>query len=248
LSSPLRAGFFAGKPSMQTDKPTRGSRNRLVNDDLSHRWDVTAAQAKAIQEDLRGRVITRDAFACVSRVAGVDVGFEAQGEVTRAAIAVLSLPGLELVSQVVARRPTTFPYIPGLLSFREIPAVLDALEELETLPDLLFCDGQGLAHPRRFGIACHLGVLTDIPSIGVAKTRLLGEHAPLGNAKGSRAYLYQGQEIIGAVLRTRRDVKPLYISSGHRVSLETALGFVLACTTKYRLPETTRWAHRLASH
>jgi deoxyribonuclease V len=196
---------------------------------------------------LREKVITCDAFGRVSRVAGVDVGFEAQGKVTRAAIAVLTLPALELVAQVVTRRPTTFPYIPGLLSFREIPAILDAVEQLETLPDLFLCDGQGFAHPRRFGIACHLGVLTDLPSIGVAKTRLVGEHAPLEAAKGSWSDLCQGQEIIGAVLRTRRDVKPLYISSGHRVSLAAALGFVLACTTKYRLPETTRWAHRLAS-
>ena len=233
---------------MQTGRAGGWPHCGLVGSELCHRWDVSPAQAKAIQEQLRERVITTDAFGRVRRVAGADVGFEAQGRITRAAVAVLSLPGLELVAQEVARRPTSFPYIPGLLSFREMPAILDALQRLAALPDLFLCDGQGIAHPRRFGIACHLGVLTDIPSIGVAKTRLLGTHAAPDSAKGSWTRLYHGEEAVGAVLRTRNGVKPLYISSGHRISLETALNFVLACTTRYRLPETTRWAHRLASH
>jgi len=160
---------------------------------------------------------------------------------------VLSFPGLVLQEYAIARRATVFPYIPGLLSFREIPAVLDALQQLRRLPDLLLCDGQGLAHPRRFGIACHLGVLTDLPAIGVAKSRLVGTHGPLADDKGSRQVLYDKGEIIGSVLRTRRGVRPLYISVGHRISLETAVDYVLRCTTRYRLPETTRAAHKLAS-
>lgn len=212
-----------------------------------HRWDVTPAEAVALQETLRGEVVTVDTFSRVTSVAGVDVGFEGQGRITRAAVAVLSFPELILQEYAVARRPTVFPYIPGLLSFREVPAVLDAMQQLRRLPDLLLCDGQGLAHPRRFGIACHLGVLLDLPAIGVAKSRLLGTHAPLADGKGSRQALYDKGEVIGMVLRTRRGVRPLYISIGHRIALETAVDYVLRCTTRYRLPETTRAAHKLAS-
>jgi deoxyribonuclease V len=212
-----------------------------------HRWDVTAAEAIALQQRMRGMVIDVDRFAAVASVAGVDVGFEQGGAVTRAAVAVLSFPQLELQEYAIARRPTEFPYVPGLLSFREIPAVLDALQNLRRLPDMLLCDGQGRAHPRRFGIASHLGVLTDLPAIGVAKSRLVGTHAPLAEEKGARQPLYDKGELIGMVLRSRSGVRPLYISAGHRISLETAVDYVLRCITRYRLPETTRAAHRLAS-
>ena len=180
-------------------------------------------------------------------VAGVDVGFEADGTVTRAAVAVLRYPELDLLETAIARRPTEFPYVPGLLSFRELPAVLEALAQLREPPDLLLCDGQGVAHPRRLGIASHLGLLVDIPSIGVAKTRLCGTHVEPPNLRGAWTPLWANEEVIGAVLRTRTGVKPLYISSGHRIGLETALKYVMGCCTRYRLPETTRHAHRLAS-
>jgi deoxyribonuclease V len=212
-----------------------------------HAWDVTPAEARAIQKRLRGRVVPHDAMWTVRHVAGIDVGFEQGGALTRAAVVVLTFPGLDAVDQALARQPTRFPYVPGLLSFREIPAVLDALERLRVRPDILLCDGQGYAHPRRFGLACHLGVLTDLPSIGVAKSRLIGEHGPVGEEKGSRAWLRHEGEVIGAALRTRTRVQPLYVSIGHRISLETAIRYVLACTTRFRLPETTRRAHHLAS-
>jgi len=200
-----------------------------------------------LQRKLRERVIAVDQLGTVRSVAGLDVGPEGDGRVMRAAVAVLSFPDLKTADQAVARRVASFPYIPGLLSFREIPALLDALAKLGALPDLLLCDGQGLAHPRRFGLACHLGVLTGIPSIGVAKSLLVGEHAPLPHARGSwRPLLHQG-EIVGAALRTRAGVAPVYVSIGHRVCLATAIDTVLACAPKYRLPETTRAAHRLAS-
>jgi deoxyribonuclease V len=160
---------------------------------------------------------------------------------------VLTFPELEFRESAIARAPLSFPYVPGLLSFREIPAVLKAFGELRELPDIVLCDGQGYAHPRRFGLACHLGVLTGLPTIGVAKKRLLGECAELPANKASHVSLMHDGEVIGAVLRSRDGVKPLYISIGHRVSLATALHYVLRCTTRYRLPETTRWAHRLAS-
>jgi deoxyribonuclease V len=212
-----------------------------------HGWNLTPEEAIALQQSLQQAVITLDQFQSIDTVAGVDVGFEDAGHTTRAAVAVLSFPGLQLQEQTIARRPTTFPYIPGLLSFREVPAVLDALEKLHILPDLLLCDGQGTAHPRRFGIACHLGLLTNIPSIGVAKSLLVGNHADILDEKGAWQPLQHKGETIGAALRTRPKTKPLYISPGHRVSLETAIDYVLRCTTKYRLPETTRFAHKLAS-
>ncbi|MEH2440734.1 deoxyribonuclease V [Nostoc sp.] len=211
-------------------------------------WPSTLEEAIVIQEKLRDRVITEDKLRePIQYVAGVDMGFEADGTISRAAVAVLSFPDLQVIETSVAYRPTTFPYVPGFLSFREIPAVLDALEKITTIPDIILCDGQGIAHPRRLGIACHLGLLIDVPTIGVAKSRLVGKYEELPEAKGSTQPLIYNGETVGVVLRSRTGVKPLYISSGHRISLPTAIDYVLRCTPKYRLPETTRIADRLAS-
>ncbi|OGO38965.1 MAG: endonuclease V [Chloroflexi bacterium RBG_16_57_11] len=212
-----------------------------------HSWQVTAQGAIAIQESLRDQVIREDRFGVINTVAGIDVGFEEGGGITRAAVVVLGYPGLELAETSVVRRPTSFPYVPGLLSFREAPAVLEAIERLSTPPDLLFCDGQGIAHPRRLGLASHLGLWTDLPSIGAAKSRLIGQHEPVGERRGDWQPLYDAGELIGAALRTRPTARPLYISIGHRISLETAIRMVLSCTRVYRLPEPTRQAHHLAS-
>lgn len=213
---------------------------------LEHRWDVTPAEARSIQERLRSRVIPVDDLGEVSSVAGTDVAFEDGRRITRGAVAVLDFPALVLREKAVARRPTAFPYVPGLLSFREIPVLLDALAELASPPDLLLCDGQGLAHPRRFGLACHVGVLTGLPAIGVAKSRLLGSHEEVPDRRGAWVPLVDKGETVGAVLRTRQGVRPVYVSIGHRVSLETAIRFTMACLTRFRLPETTRWADRIA--
>jgi deoxyribonuclease V len=218
-----------------------------IHGETLHSWEVTPKEARAIQDRLRGRVVAQDDFQTVCTVAGVDVGFEDGGAITRAAIAVLRFPTLEPLDQALARRVTRFPYVPGLLSFREIPAILEAFERVDLTPDLLLCDGQGYAHPRRFGLACHLGVVTGLPSIGVAKSRLIGGHDEVGNERGSSAPLMHEGEIVGVVLRTRDGVRPVYVSIGHRISLTTAVHYVLACTPRYRLPETTRHAHRLAS-
>ena len=212
-----------------------------------HPWQVSTQEAIAIQQSLRHQVIREDRFAPIQSVAGVDVGFEAGGTITRAAVVVLGYPELELVETSVARRPTAFPYVPGLLSFREAPAVLEALDRLSALPDLLICDGQGLAHPRRMGLACHLGLCAGLPSIGAAKSRLVGRHEPVGERRGDWQPLWDAEEVIGAALRTRPGARPLYVSIGHRVSLETAVRLVLSCTLAYRLPEPTRQAHHLAS-
>ena len=214
---------------------------------IEHGWQLTPAEAVVLQNALRQRVERVDRLPAIRHVAGVDVGFEEGGHVARAAVAVLAFPGLQPAATSVARRPVEFPYVPGLLAFRELPAVLAALANLDIAPDLILCDGQGIAHPRRFGIASHLGVLLDVPTIGAAKTRLTGQYAEPKDVKGAWTPLIDGAETIGAVVRTRVGVKPIYVSIGHRVSLKTAVELTLACVTRYRLPETTRQAHHLAS-
>ncbi len=215
--------------------------------EFEHRWDLSPGEARALQAQMSPRVECRDRFGEPHRVAGVDVGFDRRRGLARAAVAVLALPSLEKTAQSVIEQPVSFPYVPGLLSFREIPAVLTALDRLERLPDLILCDAQGYAHPRRFGLACHLGVLTGVPTVGVAKSRLLGEHRPVPERRGAWVELVDKGETIGAVLRTRPGTRPLFVSIGHRVSLASACELVMRCTTRYRLPETTRHADRLAS-
>ncbi len=212
-----------------------------------HSWDVTPREAIALQSRLRTKVVTRNRLGRVHHVAGTDVGFEGEGRVTRAAVAVLTFPALELADWAVIRQPTRFPYVPGLLSFREIPALLIALSRLTVRPDLVLCDGQGLAHPRRCGLASHLGLVAGVPTIGVAKSRLIGTSREPPQRRGAWTPLRDDGEIIGAVLRSRAHVKPIFVSVGHCVSLDTAVACAMACVTRYRLPETTRWAHRLAS-
>lgn len=214
---------------------------------LRHDWDLSPREAAALQEKLRGRVVSGDRFEGPRTVAGADVHFPRGSGEAGAAVALLSFPDLEPHEEATARRPASFPYVPGLLSFREIPPVLDALGRLRAPPDLLLCDGHGYAHPRRFGLACHLGVLTGIPTIGVAKSVLVGEHDALPREKGARRPLVDRGEVVGAAVRTRTGVRPVYVSVGHRVSLETAIELVLGCTGRYRLPEPCRRAHRLAA-
>lgn len=211
-----------------------------------HAWDVTPREAIAIQQRLRSLVQpTWDpSVSQVQRVAGIDVGIK-EG-MARAAVVVLGYPSLEPLDMALAEEPVSFPYIPGLLTFREGPVVLQALSRLHVEPDVLIFDGQGVAHPRRLGIAAHIGVLVDRPSIGCAKSRLCGKHEEPGREKGQYVLLRHGQEVIGAVVRTRRGVKPVYVSVGHKTDLPRAIEYVLGCCTRYRLPETTRLAHRAA--
>ena len=212
---------------------------------LVHEWNLNRREAEQLQNELRQRVTTTDQTGEVRTVAGVDTGFS--GDIAKAAIVVLTYPALETREVRLAHRPVTFPYIPGLLSFRETPAILAAAEGLECAPDLIIVDGQGIAHPRRFGITTHLGVLLDRPTIGCAKSRLVGQHEAVGPQPGDFAYLYDRGEIVGVALRTKAGSNPLYVSIGHKVDLPTAIKYVLATCRGYRLPEPTRRAHLAAA-
>lgn len=210
-----------------------------------HRWDVTTAEARQIQLDLARRVVRRGKLRRVRYVAGVDISV--RGDRAIAAVPVLRFDDLEIVDLALAEQRVPFPYVPGLLTFRECPSILAAYEKLSVEPDLLLVDGQGLAHPRRVGLASHLGVMIDKPTIGCAKTRYIGQHDQPHEEAGSYTDLWDGDEVIGAVLRTRSNVKPLYVSIGHKVELPRALDLVLQCCAGYRLPEPTRLAHQAAA-
>jgi deoxyribonuclease V len=209
-----------------------------------HRWDLSPKEAIALQQSLRQRVVTENQLDVVRTVAGVDIS--TAGQRAHAAIVVLSFPDLQPLEAAQSDLPLTYPYVPGLLSFREGPSILAAVEQLQIEPDLFFFDGQGLAHPRRLGIATHMGLILDKPSIGCAKSRLCGEHGQVGPQVGDYCELVDQGEVIGAVLRTRERVKPVFISIGHKVDLQTAVEYTLRCGGGYRLPEPTRWAHRVA--
>jgi deoxyribonuclease V len=211
---------------------------------MDHTWTLEPSDAIVLQKKLAGQVIREATMDEVHTVAGVDASYR-EG-IARAAVVTLSFPGLEIGEYAVATRPIDYPYVPGLLSFREAPAVLDAFEKLTFAPDLLIFDGHGIAHPRRIGIASHIGLVVDLPSIGCAKRRLRGHYEAPGRERGSFTYLTHKGETVGAVVRTRTDVKPVFVSIGHRVDLPTAIHYVLACGGGYKLPETTRWAHKIA--
>jgi deoxyribonuclease V len=208
--------------------------------------DLTPAAARILQEQLRTCVIHEGRLDDVRWVAGVDVAFPAQGAVSRGAAVLLRFPQLVPVAGSVAELPTRFPYVPGLLSFRELPALLAALAGLPEQPDVILVDGQGVAHPRGLGVASHLGVTLDCPTIGVAKSVLCGAYDDPAPERGSQSPLVYKREVIGTVLRTRERVRPVIVSTGHRVGLPEAVALVEMCTRGYRLPEPTRLADRLA--
>lgn len=227
-----------------------------------HEWTLSPEEAIELQRDLAPRIERRDRLGEVKTLAGVDIGFEDEGETTRAAVVLLAWPELVPIEEIVHREPTRMPYIPGLLSFREIPAALGAFSQLSKRPDLVMVDGQGIAHPRRLGVASHLGLWLDLPTIGVAKKRLCGRHGDVPEARGEWTPLVDrrrgedpkdaptdddGRVVIGAMLRSRAGVNPIIVSTGHRVSQATALEWVIACLGRTKLPEPTRLADRLAS-
>ncbi|MGA3094009.1 MAG: deoxyribonuclease V [Dehalococcoidales bacterium] len=217
-----------------------------MNSKNLHSWDLTPAQAIALQKGLAGDVVTSGEVHSVRLVGGADISVPRGSRTARAAMVVLSYPELEIVEVETSVAELAFPYIPGLLSFREAPLVLELFEKLRHKPDLLFVDGQGIAHPRRLGIASHLGLWLDMPTIGCAKSRLCGQHDEVGHEAGSAAALILEGEVVGTVLRTRAGSRPLYISAGHKISLEESVRWTLACTHGYRLPEPSRLAHLTA--
>ena len=211
----------------------------------AHDWNVSPDEAKQIQRRLASEVRETPLPDTVETIAGVDVSV--RDDTAQAAIAVLQRGGRTVVDRAVHRCEVPFPYVPGLLSFREMPAVLPALDQLDGAPDVFVTDSHGLAHPRRFGLACHLGVLLDVPTIGVAKSILVGEpRGELGTEKGSRVPLVDDGETVGTVLRTRTDVNPVYVSVGHRCTLDGAADLMLDCSPTYKIPEPTRQAHKLS--
>jgi deoxyribonuclease V len=212
-----------------------------------HSWQVSVAEAKEIQRVLAAQVVRASELEPPRLIAGVDISREDDMGMARGAVVVLRFPELVLLEQSVATRGIGFPYVPGLLSFREIPLILAACEGLTVTPDLFVADAQGIAHPRRLGLASHLGLLLDVPTIGCAKSILCGKHSDLGQEPGAYAPLLDGDEVIGAALRTKKKVNPVYVSIGHRVDMEAAMHWVMACLRGYRLPEPTRLAHLAAA-
>ncbi len=223
---------------------TRYNHNMRV--ERRHDWQVSVAQAMDIQQRLAGQVSTSGEVITVRYIAGVDISVPKAGGMATGAVVVLSYPELRVVETKIASGRLAFPYIPGLLSFRESPLILAACQELTLTPDLILVDGQGIAHPRRMGLASHLGLLLNTPTVGCAKSRLCGEHGEPGSEPGSYAELLDRGEVIGAALRTKPGVKPVYVSIGHKVDLQTAVYWVLECCRGFRLPEPTRLAHLAA--
>ncbi|MEE8413252.1 MAG: deoxyribonuclease V [Dehalococcoidales bacterium] len=211
-----------------------------------HSWQLTTTQAKEIQHQLAARVSGNNEVSNPHFIAGVDISVKKGQEIATGTVVVLNYPELEVVEFKVARGRLDFPYIPGFLSFREAPLTLAACEQLSITPDLILVDGHGVAHPRRFGLASHLGLFLDIPTIGCAKSLLCGNYEEPGIKPGSYADIMDKGEIIGAVLRTKPGVKPVYVSTGHKIDRQTAIHWIMKCCRGYRLPEPTRLAHQAA--
>jgi deoxyribonuclease V len=212
-----------------------------------HPWNVTFREAVEIQKALRPRLVFKKLPKTIRHIAGADVSFSKRSNMMWAALVVLTYPNLEKTDQAWAERKVSFPYVPGLLSFREIPLLLDAFTRLEKEPDVILCDGQGIAHPRGMGLASHLGLLINKPTIGCAKTRLVGDFAEVGPNRGDYSHLLYRGEKIGAVVRTRTNVKPVFVSPGYAVKRDDAVSLVLKCAGPYRIPEPIRKAHLLAN-
>jgi deoxyribonuclease V len=211
-----------------------------------HEWTLQIDEAKALQRELAKRIVLEDQLGEVRYVAGVDMAINETSGMARAAVVLFTYPALTVLEKHVYEDPVRMAYIPGLLSFRELPCVLGAFQQLKQQPDLVMADGQGIAHPRRLGIASHLGLWIDTPTIGCAKSILVGKHEPVGEAIGDWSPLLYYHETIGAALRMRAKVKPMIISQGHKISLESSIKYVLACGRGYRLPEPTRLADKLS--
>lgn len=209
---------------------------------LNHAWALNETEALDLQRELATKVIKEDQLNTINLVAGVDVAYQKEDDKLVAAVVILDANTLRLVETVTVSDTAQFPYIPGLFSFRELPPLIKAFAKLNHKPDMVVCDGQGLAHPRRFGLACHLGLIFDLPTIGCGKTRLIGNAEEPELNRGAMAPLIDNGEVVGKVVRTQDNVQPIYVSIGHKISLATACQWILKLAPSYRLPETTRLA------
>ncbi len=216
---------------------------------IQHKWDLTFPEARHLQQELRSQVDVSTSLdiSRIQIVAAADISYSRKGGDLFGVVVLLRFPELTLLATYAHRMKVPFPYVPGYLSFREVPVLIPIFEQMEADFDVLLCDAQGIAHPRRFGLASHLGVLLDKPSVGCAKSRLVGDYREPGPEKGDYTFLLDGEEPIGLVLRTRRGVKPLFVSPGHRTDFESARNITLACVTRYRIPEPLRLAHRIVN-
>jgi deoxyribonuclease V len=212
---------------------------------FEHPWNLSETEAVELQRRLSSKVIQKDLDYPIRYVAGVDAAYEEQRNQQYAAAVIMDADSGETLETATARGPVKFPYIPGLFSFRELPAIIESLKQLKLTPDLILCDGQGIAHPRRFGLASHLGVLFNVATIGCSKTRYIGTAREPGIKRGQRTPLELNDECIGCVLRTQDHIRPVYVSVGHRITLPTACDWVLRLTPRYRLPEPTRRANQM---
>lgn len=209
-----------------------------------HSWDLTPKEAIDLQKSLANKIISKDSFKNIFTLAGADMAFDKKDNLGFAGIIVYKYPDMTEIERISASGKLEFPYVPGLLTFREAPLLLKAFKKLKTSPDLVIFDGQGIAHPRRIGIASHMGLWLNIPTIGCAKSRLIGDYNEPGRDAGSFEDLYHNEDLIGAVVRTRRDVKPLFISPGHRISVKSAIQITMNCTDGLRIPKPTREADK----
>jgi deoxyribonuclease V len=225
----------------------RSNYNQAVKVNALHEWQVTTSEARMIQQKLASMVSKKNEAASPQFIAGVDISPPTVQGIATGAVVVLNYPQLRVVEIKTSKQLVSFPYIPGLLSFRELPLILAACQELTIAPDIILVDGQGIAHPRRLGLASHLGILLNIPAIGCAKSRLCGSHEPIGEVRGSFAELRDGDEVIGAALRTKKGTNPVYISIGHKVDLDTAIFWTMESCRGYKIPEPTRLAHLAAA-
>lgn len=214
---------------------------------LAHYKTIDTTEAKNLQKDLRKEISLSELGSSLEYIGGADISFDLGSNMMHAAIIVLELPSLEPVARSLVSDETTFPYIPGLLAFREMPVLLKAWNQLQSKPDVLILDGHGIAHPRRMGIATHFGIEVDHPTIGCAKNILTGSHEELGIEKGDKAELIDGDDIVGIALRSRTNVNPIYVSPGHHLSFDDAYSIVMQSLTKYKLPQTSRLAHQWAN-
>ena len=208
-----------------------------------HAWNLTPKEAVALQRKLAGRVVTDKPLTKCTRIAGADVSYNRFSSTFYAGVVVMRVADGEILERQGAIADSPFPYVPGLLSFREAPVLLEAFSKIESRPNAVMCDGHGLAHPRKFGVACHLGLWLDVPTIGCAKSRLTGEFVEPAEQAGAASALRLGTEIVGEVVRTKARTRPLFISPGHKIDIESSKRWVLECCRGYRMPEPTRQAH-----